>query len=281
MAKFLKDSKLNSKIEELFEDAEEKIIIVSPFIKLHPRIKSYLNPKKKEDKLKITILFGKNEKDISKSFSKEEFDFFKEFPNIEIKYDTRLHAKYYASEKASLLSSMNLYDYSQNNNIEFGILLEGRLLDNINSFERDVDDYFEEVIKQGKPLFIKEPIYEKKMIRKKYIKSEIKIDELSNKFSNNYPEKKKSFQSQKKKPIKVKKNKESATGYCIRTGVEIPFNVEKPFSASAYKSWAKYGDPDYSEKYCHFSGEPSNGETSFSKPILKKNWKKAKAKFNL
>ena len=40
-------------------------------------------------------------------------------------------------------------------------------------------------------------------------------------------------------------------------------------------------DIDYLEKYCHFSGEPSNGETSFNKPILKKNWKKAKAKFNL
>lgn len=34
-------------------------------------------------------------------------------------------------------------------------------------------------------------------------------------------------------------------------------------------------DPDYKEKYCHFSGEPSNGETSVNKPILKKNWKKA------
>ena len=33
---------------------------------------------------------------------------------------------------------------------------------------------------------------------------------------------------------------------------------------------------DLPEKFCHFSGEPSNGETSFNKPILHKNWKKAK-----
>ena len=44
----------------------------------------------------------------------------------------------------------------------------------------------------------------------------------------------------------------------------------------AYKSWSKYGDAEYPEKFCHFSGEPSNGETTVSKPILKKNWKKAK-----
>jgi hypothetical protein len=65
------------------------------------------------------------------------------------------------------------------------------------------------------------------------------------------------------------------TGYCIRTGVEIPFNVEKPLSNDAYKKWNKYGDPDYPEKYCHFTGEPSNGETSVNHPILKKNLRKA------
>ncbi len=70
-------------------------------------------------------------------------------------------------------------------------------------------------------------------------------------------------------------------GFCIRTGVSIPFSVEKPFSAEAFKSWSKFGNPDYSEKFCHFSGEPSNGETSLNKPILKKNWKKAKEIFNL
>ncbi len=66
------------------------------------------------------------------------------------------------------------------------------------------------------------------------------------------------------------------TGYCIRTGVEIPFNIEKPMSHEAFKVWSRFGDPDYPEKFCHFSGEPSNGETSVSKPILKKNWNKAK-----
>ena len=69
-------------------------------------------------------------------------------------------------------------------------------------------------------------------------------------------------------------------GFCIRTGIEIPFNLEKPMSYEAFKSWSKYSDPDYSEKFCHFSGEQSNGETSVSRPILKKNWKKAKEIFD-
>jgi hypothetical protein len=44
----------------------------------------------------------------------------------------------------------------------------------------------------------------------------------------------------------------------------------------AYKSWAQYSKVDYPEKYCHFSGERSDGETSFEKPILRKYWGKAK-----
>lgn len=44
-------------------------------------------------------------------------------------------------------------------------------------------------------------------------------------------------------------------------------------SYEAFKSWSKYSDRDYSEKFCNSSGETSNGETSVSKPILKKNWK--------
>ena len=63
--------------------------------------------------------------------------------------------------------------------------------------------------------------------------------------------------------------------------MEIPFDVEKPMSYEAYKVWSQYGgNRDYPEKFCHFSGEPSNGETSVSKPILKKNWKKAKEIFD-
>ena len=78
-----------------------------------------------------------------------------------------------------------------------------------------------------------------------------------------------------------KKSDGKQLGYCIRTGIAIPFNIEKPMSYEAYKSWSKYGDGDYSEKFCHFSGEPSNGDTSVNKPILKRNWKKAKEIFGL
>ena len=118
-------------------------------------------------------------------------------------------------------------------------------------------------------------------LSKKYTSSRIEEDKLSDFFENRskYDNNKRSTsQVTKKKPI-VSKNK--VTGYCIRTGSEIPFNIEKPLSYEAFKSWNKYSDTEYEEKYCHFSGESSQGETSVSKPILKKNWRNAKKVFNL
>jgi hypothetical protein len=72
------------------------------------------------------------------------------------------------------------------------------------------------------------------------------------------------------------KKKQQKSGYCIRTGGKIPFNIKTPFNKKSFASWNLYKNPEFAEKFCHFSGEKSNGETSFSRPILRKNWNKAK-----
>jgi hypothetical protein len=66
------------------------------------------------------------------------------------------------------------------------------------------------------------------------------------------------------------------TGYCIRTGKPIPFNLSAPLSYDAYQIWRQFWDVYYPEKYCHFTGEVSNGDTCFISPVLKKNWLKAR-----
>ena len=50
---------------------------------------------------------------------------------------------------------------------------------------------------------------------------------------------------------------------------------------ASFNMWNKYKDVDYPEKYCHFSGEISNGKTNMNRPILIENWQKAKEKYNL
>lgn len=286
MAKFLKGNNLNAELEKLFESAERNIVLISPYIKLHERYKSSLLTKLQNHKVLITVLFGKNEDDMSKSMKQEDFDFFKQFPNIEILFEKRLHAKYYANESKAILTSMNLYGFSQNNNIETGILMEKSLKGTFtgeNNLDRDSWEYFDTVLQQAELLFDKQPVYENKNIlsSQKYITSKIELDRLSDFFND------KSYNKIVKKSYKKKENyniddigSKNRIGYCIRTGNEIPFNIEKPMQYEAFKMWNKYKDPNFPEKYCHFSGELSDGETSVNKPILSKNWKKAKESFN-
>lgn len=281
MATFLKGNELNAGLGKIFENAEYNIILISPYIKLHDRYKSSLLTKLRNDNIEITVLFGKNEDDMSRSMKQDDFDFFKQFPNVEIRYEKRLHAKYYANEKEGILSSMNLYGYSQNNNIEAGVLMSKNSFRG-NNLDIETWDYFKTVLEQAELLFEKRPVYEKKNIltSKKYIKSEIKTDKLSEFFNN------KSYKKVFKKPKQKKQHQknehlENGIGYCIRTGKEIPFNIEKPLEYKAFQMWNKYKNPEFPEKYCHYSGELSKGKTNVNKPILNKNWKKAKIHYNL
>ena len=262
MPKFITGSELNLELERLIQKAEEEIILISPYIKLHDRYKALLKEKLERHDVSIIVIFGKNEHDYSKSISKEDLDFFMSFPHVEIKYEKRLHAKYYANEFSSILTSMNLYSYSHNNNIEFGIYAEPSFIGS--SLDTEAIDYFATVIDQAETIFRKEPEYERGLLgfTKKYVGSVVREDIVAE------------FFSAKADVLPVKK-KQIQQGFCIRTGVSIPFNLQKPMAYTAYKLWAKYKDKDYKEKYCHFSGEESNGETSVHKPILKKNWKTA------
>lgn len=198
MAKFLTGSELNLEIEKLFERADEQLILISPFIRLHDRMISTLKTKLKTPSLKITIVFGKNEDDIAKSMKLEDFNFFKEFPNIEIRYEKRLHAKYYANESSAIMTSMNLHRFSQDNNIEAGVMTKATLLGNLNnlvtnlitdedSYDNQAWTYFKRVIEQADLLYKKTPNYENILLglNKKYIGSKVEKDILTEFFLEN------------------------------------------------------------------------------------------------
>lgn len=268
MSRFLNHKLLSKEIIRLFEEAEESITIVSPFIKLHPDIKKVLMKKMEDEEFILEVMYGKNESNLSKSLSINDLEFFKEFHNVYIHYQENLHAKYYANERKSIISSINLHEYSIDNNIEVGILLERKFMGigGDNTIDKEAFDYFEGIFEKSKPVFVKE------IKKKKKFFGLIETNDGHEVFEDNTIQMYQTTNSQKATSQKVGHQK---TGYCIRTRVKIPFNLKQPFSTDAFKSWNQYKNRDYKEKYCHFSGEPSLGETSFAKPILSKNWKKA------
>jgi hypothetical protein len=133
---FLFDNQLIAALEKLIKDAKHKLFLVSPFIDLDNRIQDALREKIERHDFELLVLFGKNENNYYKSMKKDSFEFLKQFPNIEIRHNDRLHAKFYQNDFNYIMTSLNLYNYSLANNIEVGIIgkhaskgLLGKVLD--------------------------------------------------------------------------------------------------------------------------------------------------------
>ncbi len=118
---FLFDNQLIAAVESLIKNSKNRLLLISPFIDLDRRIQDALRDKISKHDFELLVLFGKNEDNYYKSIKKDSFDFLKQFPQVEIRYNDRLHAKFYQNDFDYIMTSLNLYDYSLAKNIEVGI----------------------------------------------------------------------------------------------------------------------------------------------------------------
>jgi len=131
MAELLNRFQIQKKIVEMIKTADKQLILISPYIKLHHDYKEALLERVEDYDLEITIVFGKNTEDKTKSMGIADMKFFKQFPNITIKHCDKLHAKLYANDDFTLLASMNLHSFSAENNIEAGVLCKASLINDV------------------------------------------------------------------------------------------------------------------------------------------------------
>lgn len=116
MAKFLNTSGTNFFLEELIKNAKERLILISPYLRLNDRIKELLEDK---DRLKIDIriVYGKSD------LHPDEIKWMQKLDFVRLSFCKNLHAKCYLNESECIISSLNLYEFSQVNNNEMGILI--------------------------------------------------------------------------------------------------------------------------------------------------------------
>lgn len=117
MAKFLNTSAINYFLEELIKNAKDRLILISPFLKLNDRIKELLEDKNRL-KIDVRIVYGKSE------LQPNEINWLKGLAYIRTSYCKNLHAKCYLNEEVCIISSLNLYEFSQINNNEMGVLID-------------------------------------------------------------------------------------------------------------------------------------------------------------
>ena len=113
MANFLNTGKLNFLLEELIRSAKEELVLVSPYLKLNERIREFLQDL--NEQVDIRIIYGKKE------LQPEERRWLAGQERIKLGFCKNLHAKCYLNEYYCIVTSMNLYDFSQVNNNEVGI----------------------------------------------------------------------------------------------------------------------------------------------------------------
>ena len=280
---FLTGKPLSDTIYDTLFKAEKELIIISPYIQLGDYLKdNVFKQLLNNTKLHILIGFGKNTSNGEENCKREDIEYFLGFPNITMVYIPQLHGQYYANEKQSVITSMNLLDYSLENKVEFGVLAEKALTDlvNKNNFFETSKNTIMSVLDSGYTIFAKRPNYNKKFLglAKDYAGSTVHLDlvddVLSNRevkpirYSSFVPE---NYANAENRPLAEREPtseraietetpqenavQEEKKGHCIRCNTAIPFDPSKPLCDSCYEEWVKFGNRFYEEKYCHCCGE--------------------------
>jgi phosphatidylserine/phosphatidylglycerophosphate/cardiolipin synthase-like enzyme len=242
MAKLLASTaEITSEIEKLINDSQgEKLILITPYLRMARQFKDDIKDQE-NFKTNIAVIVRADE-----SHDPADINFLQqELKGVNLYTHQNLHAKCYLNHKTAIITSMNLYEYSQLNNTELGIKVEKtedpKLYDEIN-------DAAKKIMRNSK-----EFAFEIKKVEK------IKSGE----------------QKQTDKTSEKPKKEKPESGYCIRCGEKISFNPNKPLCDRCYPIWAKFGDPGYVEKCCHICGkEDSKHERSYEKPICYTCYKK-------
>lgn len=227
MSKFLTTTGVSYRLEEIIKSAKDWLILISPFFKVNDRVKELLEDK---DRLKIDVrvVYGKTD------LHPVENNWLESLPSVRTSYCSNLHAKCYLNENEALLTSMNLYEFSQVNNHEMGVLIT----------RADEPELYNEVLDEA--------------MRILRISDEIRVKVASVKRSRN--------NAAQESTIPPKENV-APGGFCIRCKTAIPMKLDQPYCGRCYKSWRRFKNDSYTEKHCHACGDEHT--TTMLKPVCR------------
>ncbi|MEN8156635.1 MAG: hypothetical protein ABFS10_06780 [Bacteroidota bacterium] len=118
--KFIKPSEISAKILTLLEESDERVIIVSPYIKISKWYKLILKIQSLKARNIVTEIYVRD--DTNNKTTYHELD------QLELEYKKipHLHSKLYLNEKYGIITSMNLLLSSEINSLEIGYTTETR-----------------------------------------------------------------------------------------------------------------------------------------------------------
>jgi len=217
MAEFLTTNGTSYRIETIIMEAKNTLTLVSPYLQLsktfYERIKDASNRK-----VKIRIIYGKDD------LKPNEKNSLAELVNVELYFFENLHAKCYFNDEDMVITSMNMYEFSEKNNREMGVYIS-----------KTADPtLFKKASDEAQSIIQSSEIIQLAKTKREFYKDRNPQVENSNvgKYS--------------KKPDR---------GYCIRCKTRIPYDMDRPYCWNCYNVWAQFGNPFYEENACHACGE--------------------------
>ena len=231
MAEFLTTTGVSYRLEEIIKNASDRLVIISPFLRVNERVKELLEDKNRL-KIDVRVIYGKNELRPEENNWLESMDF------IRTSFCNNLHAKCYLNENEALLTSMNLYEFSQINNNEMGILVS----------REEEPDLYKKIMEESM-----------RLVR---VSEEIRVKVARVEATENSRENAEEARTRKEAtPVLQAPEK----GFCIRCKADLPAKPIQPYCSRCYASWRRFGNKEYEEKHCHTCGNEHT--TSLLKPL--------------
>ncbi len=262
VADFLDTPLISLYLNRIIKNAKSELVLISPYLQINPLVKGLLEGKDREERDKLSVpssggvLAGvrnlvepllRPRVDIHVVFGKrnlkpKEREWFESLTSIKISFCKNLHAKCYLNEKWAIVTSMNLHQFSEQNNREMGILV---------SRQRDIELY-KAIRKEAREIEAESEVVRKPVVvvqNDEDMESSDPAGDLTN-------------------------SGVTKVGFCIRCKIDLPANPAKPYCEPHYRIWERYGNEDYKEKYCHTCGEEQI--STMKKPVCPTCYRKYK-----
>lgn len=232
MAEFITREAIVDHIARIIKEAEKEIVLISPFVNADQETEKLIADTTRS--VTIHVIYGKREK-----LRQNERGFFDE-RSVKLSYRKDLHAKCYLNEKEAILTSMNLYEYSQRNNDEMGILVS----------KKDDRELYEAIYKQAM----------------EWKEDSSGVDAPATGRRNS-----KGAKTQKEVTPVLQAPKK---GFCIRCRANLPVSRDYPHCDSCHWRWNRFKNEEYEEKYCHTCG--NEYPTTKARPVCLACYRKYK-----
>lgn len=228
MAEFLTTHGTAFQLEGIIARATRRLVLLSPYLQLSKTLFERLRDAGKRG-VKITLVYGKAD------LGAADVQALRELDHLSVYFLENLHAKCYFNESRMIITSMNLYEFSEKTNREMGVLVTSD-----EAVYKAALAEVESIIAAAEPQLLRST-------------------GSTGRRTTGHREARHIRERSASRPIAP------ADAFCIRCTRTVEYDPERPYCYQCYEVWAQFENPRYPERACHSCGTAAN--TSMDKPL--------------